>query len=52
AKGVRGKEVTPFLLGRIHALTGGRSETANKELVYNNVRLAARIAGALSEGTR
>ncbi|PKQ19809.1 MAG: pseudouridine-5-phosphate glycosidase [Actinobacteria bacterium HGW-Actinobacteria-6] len=51
-QGVRGKEVTPFLLGRIHALTGGRSEAANKELVYNNVRLAARIAGALSEGSR
>ncbi len=48
--GVRGKAVTPFLLGRIHALTGGASETANKELVYNNVRLAARIARALSEG--
>jgi len=47
AQGVRGKAVTPFLLGRIHALTGGASETANKELVYNNVRLAARIAGAL-----
>ncbi len=51
-QGVRGKAVTPFLLGRIHALTGGVSETANKELVYNNVRLAAKIAGALSEGAR
>ncbi|TDB36833.1 MAG: pseudouridine-5'-phosphate glycosidase [Actinobacteria bacterium] len=50
--GVRGKAVTPFLLGRIHSLTGGASEVANKELVYNNVRLAARIAGALSEGAR
>lgn len=46
-QGVRGKHVTPFLLGRIHELTGGRSEAANKELVYGNVRLAARIAGAL-----
>ncbi len=51
-QGVRGKAVTPFLLGRIHALTGGASETANKELVYNNVRLAARIARALSGGAR
>jgi pseudouridine-5'-phosphate glycosidase len=51
AQGIRGKAVTPFLLGRIHALTGGRSEAANKELVYNNVRLAAQIAGALSEGS-
>lgn len=46
-QGVRGKAVTPFLLGRIHALTGGESEAANKELVYANVRLAAKIAGAL-----
>lgn len=50
-QGVRGKDVTPFLLGRIHELTGGGSEAANKELVYNNVRLAARIATELSKGT-
>ena len=47
-EGVHGKDVTPFLLARIHALSGGASEEANKQLVYNNVRLAARIAGALS----
>ena len=47
-QGVHGKAVTPFLLGRIHALSGGASEEANKQLVYNNVRLAARIASALS----
>ncbi len=52
AQGVRGKAVTPFLLGRIHELTGGRSEEANKQLVYNNVRLAARIACALADGDR
>jgi len=45
--GVHGKDVTPFLLGRIHELSGGASEVTNKELVYNNVRLAARIAAAL-----
>jgi len=45
--GVRGKDVTPFLLARIHELSDGRSEQANKELVYGNVRLAARIAQAL-----
>ncbi len=43
---VRGKDVTPFLLGRIHALTHGRSERANRELVVANARLAARIARA------
>lgn len=47
AQGVRGKAVTPFLLARIHELTGGRSEEANKQLVYNNVDLAARVADAL-----
>ena len=45
--GVHGKAVTPFLLARIHELSGGRSEEANKQLVYNNVRLAAKIARAL-----
>jgi len=49
---VRGKAVTPFLLARIHELTSGRSEEANKQLVYGNVRLAARIACALAGGDR
>jgi pseudouridine-5'-phosphate glycosidase len=49
-EGVHGKDVTPFLLARIHALSGGASEEANKQLVYNNVRLAARIASATSTG--
>ncbi len=47
AADIRGKDVTPFLLARIHELTGGASEHANKELVYENVRLAARVANAL-----
>jgi pseudouridine-5'-phosphate glycosidase len=49
-EGVHGKAVTPFLLARIHELSGGASEEANKQLVYSNVRLAARIARALSIG--
>ena len=44
AQGIAAKEVTPFLLDRIHALTGGRSLAANIALVLNNARLAARIA--------
>jgi pseudouridine-5'-phosphate glycosidase len=47
AAGVSGKDVTPFLLARIHDLSGGASEGANKELVYSNVRVASRIAAAL-----
>lgn len=42
-----GKAVTPFLLARIKDLTGGDSLDSNIQLVYNNVRLAAKIAAAL-----
>ena len=44
AQGVGQKELTPFLLARINALTGGRSLAANIALVRNNAALAARIA--------
>ena len=46
-KGIRGKAVTPFLLGRILELTEGRSLKTNIALVRNNARVAARIAKAL-----
>jgi len=45
--GVHGKDVTPYLLARLHEMSGGATETANKQLVYSNARLAARIAAAL-----
>jgi len=45
--GVTGKQVTPFLLSRVLELSGGRSLDANIELLFNNVRLACRIAAAL-----
>lgn len=44
-KHVTGKDVTPFLLARMSEITGGRSVEANKALVTNNARLAAKIAG-------
>ncbi|TYC48568.1 pseudouridine-5'-phosphate glycosidase [Rhodobacterales bacterium] len=44
AEGVRGKDVTPFVLGAILDLTDGRSLATNIALVRNNARLAARIA--------
>ncbi|MER8662072.1 pseudouridine-5'-phosphate glycosidase [Mesorhizobium sp. M1148] len=47
AQNVTGKAVTPFLLGKILELTGGRSLKTNIALVENNARLAARIATAL-----
>lgn len=47
AAGVHGKEVTPFLLARLHELSGGVTQEANKRLVWSNARLASRIAAAL-----
>lgn len=42
--GIKGKDVTPFLLAKVKELTKGVSLEANLELVYNNARLAAQIA--------
>jgi pseudouridylate synthase len=42
--GIKGQEVTPFLLSKIKNLTKGSSLDSNIELVYNNARLAAQIA--------
>jgi pseudouridine-5'-phosphate glycosidase len=49
-EGVTGKAVTPYLLGRIAAQTGGRSLATNIALIRNNAALAAQIATALAEG--
>ena len=49
--GVTGKQVTPFLLSRVLELSGGKSLETNIELLFNNVRLACGIAGALTSGT-
>ena len=46
--GVRGKEVTPFLLQFIVESSGGRSLEVNLALARNNVSVAAEIAKALS----
>jgi pseudouridine-5'-phosphate glycosidase len=46
ARGVRGKDATPFLLTRIGEMTGGASLTANIALVKNNARLGAHVAAA------
>jgi pseudouridine-5'-phosphate glycosidase len=48
--GVRGPEVTPFLLERVSRLTRGDSLRANISLLLNNARLAAQIARAYSRG--
>jgi len=48
-QGVRGKDVTPFLLAWFHEHTGGRSLAANVALVLANAELAAAIAAASSK---
>lgn len=48
--GVRGKEVTPFLLGAVAEDTGGRSLEANVALLRSNARVAAAVAAALGDG--
>ena len=47
-QGISGKAVTPFLLARIKALTGGRSLAANIALVKHNAEVGARLALALA----
>ena len=48
AQGIHGKATTPFLLAKIKEITGGSSLDSNIQLVFNNARLAARTACALS----
>lgn len=43
-KGIKGKDITPFLLDKIQKLTSGKSLEANIELVFNNAKLASKIA--------
>lgn len=47
-KHIKGKEITPFLLGKIVELTGGQSLEANIRLVFHNVELAAQIASCMN----
>jgi pseudouridine-5'-phosphate glycosidase len=46
AEGVRGQDVTPFVLAYIHRETGGESVRINKQLVADNAGLAAEVAVA------
>ena len=49
AEGVRGKEMTPFLLAQLAVLSAGKSIQANRALLLHNARVAARIARAYVE---
>lgn len=47
ARGIRGPALTPYLLARLAEQTDGRSLRANRALLVQNARIAARIARAL-----
>jgi pseudouridine-5'-phosphate glycosidase len=46
ARGIRGKDITPFLLARIVELTGGDSLTTNIALVRDNAAFGAQMAAS------
>lgn len=48
-EGVKGKDITPFLLARIKEVTGGSSLDTNIQLVFNNAKVGAQIAVAYSK---
>jgi pseudouridine-5'-phosphate glycosidase len=48
AADMTGRGVTPYLLDRMRALTGGASVTTNEALLLNNARVAADLAVALA----
>ena len=45
-QGVSGQAVTPFVLAYLHRESGGRTLTANRDLIVGNARLAGEIAAA------
>lgn len=48
-QGVKGKEITPFLLDKVKQITEGKSLEANIQLMFNNAKVAAQIAVELSK---
>lgn len=48
-KKIRGKDITPFLLGKIKEITKGKSLESNIALAKNNAKIAARIAIAYNQ---
>jgi pseudouridylate synthase len=52
AGGVRGKALTPFLLARVAALTGGKTLRVNQKLIVANAKLAAQLASLLAQMTK
>ncbi|KAM3870523.1 uncharacterized protein ACN63O_005641 [Diretmus argenteus] len=49
AEGIRGRDVTPFILQKVNELTEGKSLQANIALIHNNAKVGGQIACALSQ---
>ncbi len=47
-QGIRGQDVTPFLLAYLHEASGGATVEVNKKLIVENAALAAEVAVAYS----
>jgi pseudouridine-5'-phosphate glycosidase len=47
-RGIRGPQLTPFLLSRLTEYSGGRTLAANQSLIVANAQLAADVAVALN----
>jgi pseudouridine-5'-phosphate glycosidase len=50
--GVKGKQLTPFLLEQIRNETKGKSLKTNRVLALNNINLGARVALEVSKKPR
>jgi pseudouridylate synthase len=46
--GIRGQDVTPFVLSRLHEASGGRTIEVNRRLIADNAAVAAEVAVAYS----
>jgi pseudouridine-5'-phosphate glycosidase len=51
-RGIRGRDVTPFLLERLRTLTQGASVFSNRALLISNATLAGSLAAALDPESR
>ena len=49
AQDISGKEITPYVLGRVKDLTEGASMSANTALLINNAKTGGEIAAALAK---
>jgi pseudouridine-5'-phosphate glycosidase len=47
-QGITGQAVTPYVLGRLHERSDGRTREVNRTLIVANARLAAEVAVAFA----